>query len=373
VNGGIVVKAGILTFHWAYNYGAVLQAYALQQTLIPMGVEATVLDYRPPRLVSRIGPLGLRSGRFVHAWALRRRFDHFRRRHLRLTKRVSTTEALREATRGYDVVIVGSDQVWNLNIIRGDLNYFLAFANGVRKVSYAADFGQPQEIAPYRTDLARLLARFDRISVRTGLSREMVAALSPHDAAIVLDPTLLHDFSAVAAPVRIAQPYILVYSLWRGTDSDVLAALVRKVASASGLPVYSVSSARDFPVADCHLRRLGPAEWLSSFQNAAFVCTDSYHGFLFAVKNRKPFLAVCLNQRASRIVEVARRYGLLDSVVTSVAAAESYRIGAPAADPDRVHHLLHADIEASRAFLREAVCAPHAGSSTQLPQPGAKA
>lgn len=324
-----------------------------------MGVEATVLDYRPARLMARIGPLGLRSGRFMHVLPMRWRFDRFRKKHLNLTRRLLTTEDLREATRDYDVVIVGSDQVWNMNIIKGDLNYFLAFADGIRKVSYAADFGQPQQILQNKVDLLRFLDRFDRISVRTGLSKEIVGTLSSKDVDIVLDPTLLHDFSETTAHLETQEPYVLVYSIWGGTDRDVLASVVKDIASQCKLPVCFVSWGRDFPIANCHRRSLGPAEWLGHFREAAFVCTDSYHGFIFAIKNRKPFAAVCLNNRASRIVELAGKYGLHDSLVTSSESVKSRSMLTHEIDYDHVHNLLNEDVDASKAFLREALLSRH--------------
>lgn len=352
------MKAGILTFHWAYNYGAVLQTYALQETLIQMGVEATVLDYRPSRLMARIGPLGLRSGRFMHVLPMRWRFDRFRKQHLNLTRRLLTTEDLKEATRDYDAVIVGSDQVWNMNIIKGDLNYFLAFADGVRKVSYAADFGQMQQIQQSKAHVSRLLGQFDHISVRTGLSKEIAGTLSSKNVEVVLDPTLLHDFSDTTVSVEIKEPYILVYSIWGGTDNEVLRSLVKEIASEYKFPVYSVSWSRDFPSADCHLRSLGPVQWLEYFRKAAFVCTDSYHGFIFAIKNRKPFIAVCLNNRASRILEVAQRYGLDSSVVTGTDSTRGTML-TQQTDYAQVDSLLNKDVQASKAFLRDALFCRH--------------
>jgi len=345
------MRVGILTFHWAYNYGAVLQAYALQQTLIRMGHEVNILDYRPPHLVSRIGPLGFRSGSPVHVFRMKLRFDGFRKNYLNLTRTLRTTKDLRKTVQSYDALIVGSDQVWNQNIIRGDWNYFLAFADGVRRVSYAADFGQPQQMSENRADLSNLLDRFDHIAVRTSLSKEIARTLTSRDVKVVLDPTLLHDFSETTAKVQIAEPYILVYNIWSGVNRQVLASLTRDIAAKSKVPVYCVSWSPDFPMADRQLRSIGPVEWLAYFRRAAFICTDSYHGFLFAIKNRKPFTAVCLNNRASRIVELAERYGLRNSVVSSASDTNSRDVSAIAVDYDHVHKLIEQDAEDSKAFL----------------------
>ena len=43
------MKIGIITFHWATNYGAVLQCYALQETLKAKGNDVENIDYYPAR------------------------------------------------------------------------------------------------------------------------------------------------------------------------------------------------------------------------------------------------------------------------------------------------------------------------------------
>ena len=50
------MKVGIITFHTALNYGAVLQTYALFRTLMKMGVETKVIDYRAPFNEKRFAP-----------------------------------------------------------------------------------------------------------------------------------------------------------------------------------------------------------------------------------------------------------------------------------------------------------------------------
>ncbi len=350
------MKAGILTFHLAYNYGAVLQTYGLQQTLMHMGIQASVLDYRPRSLLVGNRPLGLRSGRFMHVLPMRWKFDRFRKRHLNLTRRLSTAEDIKEATSNYDAVIVGSDQVWNTNITRDDyVQYFLGFIGDVKKISYAADFGESHQDSNKRPLMEKMLSDFDHISVRTDLSRKMVKELCGRKAAIVLDPTFLTDFSEVYSNIKLKSPFILVYSIWDDVNIKTLATLVQTVKSQFKLPVYSVSQMTDFPNADRHLRKIGPAEWLTYFQKAAFICTDSYHGTIFAIKNRKPFISVAINKRSSRIVEVCSRYDLKGHVVTSSEKINPCLLTKSPIDYDQVHRLTSNDIELSINFLKQAL------------------
>ena len=51
------MKIGILTFHCAHNYGAVLQAYAIQEQLKLMGFDVEIINYRPIYLLRPYGYL----------------------------------------------------------------------------------------------------------------------------------------------------------------------------------------------------------------------------------------------------------------------------------------------------------------------------
>jgi hypothetical protein len=93
------MRAGILTFHYAYNYGAVLQAYALQETLHQMGVDPVIVDYRSPAIEAHNRGRGIRSGRFLTVIPMRKRFDTFRKNHFSRTKCIKDREGLIKETK----------------------------------------------------------------------------------------------------------------------------------------------------------------------------------------------------------------------------------------------------------------------------------
>ncbi|MBV5337713.1 MAG: polysaccharide pyruvyl transferase family protein, partial [Deltaproteobacteria bacterium] len=186
------MKIGIITIWQINNYGAELQAFALQRKLNDMGFDCENIDYpfyknpdhsqcrlsRPVfdlgwknSLKEKLFPLKQRFLALVHLEEERERQSKFREFHRNHTKhsasRYRSMSALYEATLGYDVFMVGSDQVWNPRCGTSLQPYFLTFApQGARKISYASSFGvselPPETISQY----AKWLNGFDCISVR---------------------------------------------------------------------------------------------------------------------------------------------------------------------------------------------------------------
>jgi hypothetical protein len=121
------------------------------------------------------------------------------------------------------------------------------------------------------------------------------------------------------------------------------------------LPVYSISQQWDFPVADVHVGHIGPSEWLSYFRNAAIVCTDSFHGLIFAVKNRKQFFVTAVNDKSSRIVELADKYGFLDRVAVDVKGLNVGGCLEKDIDFDSISGRIKVDVDQSREYLNKAL------------------
>lgn len=297
------MKIGILTFHRTTNYGAALQAYALQQTLIGQGHDAEIIDYNCKTIYSyydyrvfygaqsaktRVGKLL----RYPYNKATCARFAAFRQAYMRLSPECTEHDTLRAVEQRYDAVVSGSDQVWNPNAIFGDFDAYLLGTAQCRRIAYAASAGSVSTWEPYLKAYWRLLHRFDAISVR---EEEMLAPterLAQKDVSLVLDPTLLlkrEDWSRVESRElpddRLKNGYILVYFL--GKDPAIVQA-ARDAQEATGLPLVTLGrriGARDevHPVT-------GPEEFLTLFRHASCVLTSSFHGTAFAVQYGRPFL-----------------------------------------------------------------------------------
>lgn len=312
------MKVGILTFHWANNYGAVLQAYALCHVLNDMGHQVRFIDYAPESLRLRGWQgWGLRSGKELPARALwRMRFAWFRQRYLPTTRRCRTKEALNQVARGFDAVIVGSDQVWNGNIAATfDPTYFLDFVEDAscRKISYAACFGTPEQPEECLAKAGEFLKRFHALSARNEMSAHLAESLSGKKPDIVVDPTLLHEFDELVAPAPRSNGYIAAYYLAEphlATGIKILKILKKNL----GLPIVLVGVNTPVAWADDCITSAGPIQWLKIFQGASFVCTDSFHGTVFSTKLRKPFIA-WPGYRPERIRDFLRSCGLENRLV----------------------------------------------------------
>jgi hypothetical protein len=367
------MKAGIFTFHYACNYGATLQCLALYRTLRSLGADADVIRYVPPDYSAHL-PFwrgwGIRQGQMFHnlpkKWIaarhgpeMRNAFEAFQMRHMTFSAACASSEEVAEVVSRYDALIAGSDQVWHF---AQSAPFFLEWGAPYagKRISYAPCCGMGEQPVGRAEVVGPWLKRFDHISVRNEFSRKVIRDACGRDPEVVADPTLLQDLGDVRKPA--ASPpggYIFMYCLGKqipGGHAVMIAELRRHVGN---LPVVAVIPSahqpQPCPWADIRNWTAGPGEWLHLLSNARFVYTDSYHGALFAMKYRLPFLAYYAEKgRAPRLMDLAGRYAVESCVAGSVAEA----IGkAPWEGPDydRTHARISAHVELSLGYLRGAL------------------
>lgn len=352
------MNVGILTFHYALNYGAVLQAYGLQLAIRGMGADAFILDYRSPAILSHNRPLGILRGRFFSVMTMRWNFSSFVRKHLKLTRRLETITDLEQEAQKFDAIIVGSDQVWNTVITKGaDPAYYLNLRGGFKRIAYAACFGQkdqPEKDLPY---VGELLQKFHHLSVRNETCRDMVFRISSRTPEIVVDPVFLYDFHEFSKCVPGCQrPYILIHSIWDRPDQmRILNEIAKDAHDFLGYPRVALSHVRDFKPAERQVRNAGPDVCHRLFNNAAFIITDSFHAAMFAVKYRKPFIAVANNEKGFRIADCLHRWGIGDRLVHELPANGLKNLIINPIDYDSVYGRLDAEISSSRDYLNRAL------------------
>ena len=193
------------TFQRANNYGAQLQAFALQEFLKNNGYDCKICDCRidaieePYKIMSFKNKNIIRqlAKVFVYGFKTFKRnynFKKFRRNYLNLTDSIYKTSDLNNIKYKADAYIVGSDQVWNPNIV-GELSdfYTLNFNNNIKKISYAASIGDIRYVENQEIEFTQKLAHIDYISVREKDAAEILKKLLNREIQIVLDPTLLLD------------------------------------------------------------------------------------------------------------------------------------------------------------------------------------
>lgn len=359
------MRVGILTFHRALNYGAVLQAYALQRAIESIGLDVEILDYRCPALERTYRPLFLheRSLKGVLSTVMylpirlarRTKFASFRRRNLHLSASSYSPTTIREADGRYDRFVVGSDQVWNPDLTQVDSTFFLDFVDDSdQKVSYAASLGKSGAFDRHADTYLARLSSFGAISVREQDGQEYLQALLDSDVAWVLDPVLLSEpevFAALAAPPRRGTPYIFAYCL----HETELYRYVEHLSELTGLPVVYVPGSLRTRVAGTRVLSLSPEDFLGWIRDAAYVITDSFHVVAFSIVFRKVFkaqLKSALPELNSRITSLLERVGLERQVISKGDLSSTLP---PDTDYSSAEALLAAARRDSLFFLKDAL------------------
>ena len=315
------MKLGIVTFSHANNLGALLQAYALQQTLSQLGADAEFISFRATQgedLLSREGKYTKYprlEARFQEIQAYKRKrdfkFDEFRKNYLKVSDPYSKSD--REGlNRNYDGFIAGSDQVWNCEIPDVDGRYFLSFAQSDKKLAYAASFGLRQLPEVVKERYASYLCDFKAISVRERTGKNIIKDLIGRDVPVCLDPTFLlpgGQWEKLAAACE-NDAFVLLYLA--DYDAQLLSG-AKQAACAMGLKLKVVTASFHFLKQPETWYGTGVTDFVSLVKKAVVVFTNSFHGTALSIIFRKEFLvspACAVSARGSRLTDLLESLGL---------------------------------------------------------------
>lgn len=318
-------RVGILTFHRAANYGAVLQAYALVSVLREQAGEdfAQIVDYRCRAIENTHSPWPSLKGNKVKAilrnivmHKIKKRkkeaFDRFRSTWLVTSKRIYNRENIFEANAEFDAYITGSDQVFNLLITENDRTYLLDFADKSKRLfSYSASFGQLARYLEGEQENLPHIKRINRLSLREGIPLTEQNREIHKYWRVDIDPTLLmkkSDWVQLIVPPKCKKPYILIYTV---QPQKRLIDFAKKLSAQTGNGILYLND-RYFSYIDIkHIRAQAPEVFLGYIANAAYVITTSFHGTVFALQfHRKIYVE--LNEGAERNERVEHLLSSLD-------------------------------------------------------------
>lgn len=330
------MKIGILTFHRASNYGTVLQAQAMAMALQELGYDAELIDYRPEynertlqirkirqaRTIKTV--LSIILNRAIYGKQLKQKIQNF----MEYIGEMNVSETVMylpnevgEIARQYDVILSGSDQLWNERITGDDMTYFCPFKHSC-KISYASSFGVSTISEKRKEQIVPLLKEFKHLGVRKKTAQIMLTELLqiPKEQIIcVVDPTLLvnREMWLKQANPRIVLPkggYILTYYM---IETPILRAITRNLKQKTGLPVINLKpSKRQIIMHEGkNMMWAGPREFLACYAGAKYVVTNSFHGTAFAINFEVPMYVSPLpfsmaGEVNSRLIDVLERYGL---------------------------------------------------------------
>jgi hypothetical protein len=210
------------------------------------------------------------------------------------------------AVEGYDTIVIGSDEVWNLrHPWYGQKPIFYgAGLNAGKIVSYAASFGNHDVSEGLHPWWAGHLESFGAISVRDDNSRRLVREALGREPHRVLDPCLQFPDAARVPPMEQEEPYAVVYG--HGFPAP-FAAAARHWAGDAGLRLVSVGYRNDW--ADEQRLGAGPEAFASAMAGASAVITNFFHGCVFALLNGKPFATTPTAYRFNKVRDLTAAVG----------------------------------------------------------------
>lgn len=345
-----MTKIGIITIHSDLNYGAALQAYALNTFLRKTGYNSDIIDYRKIPNHPRIYPFPKNIAYKLINFPRLYRYRKFLRNSIS-KKRYNTLEELMNHFDGqYDVIISGSDQVWNPTCggLIDKLNpaYYLAFAtrDKYKKIAYASSVGsyvfQDKEI-PY---IKKWLGEYSHLSTREIAGAEQLKKILERELKVVLDPTLLlnqEQWSHASKKVNIKDKYVLVYYI---DEIAEVVAYARKIADKNGWKVAMMTNTSNlFPGVDINIPFCGPAEFLWLFGHAEYIATNSFHGTAFAVNFQKDFVSVIKRNSPQRAQTLLSNIGLPERLLTDINDVDKLPAHIDYTEPTKKLELLRAD------------------------------
>lgn len=306
------MKVGIITFHWATNYGAVLQSYALCRYLSELGNDVRIIDYYPSKYKKSFvnafltKHLHLIPGRLKEI-SKEKQIESFRSAHLNRTQYFSSGKKLKNFD--FDCYICGSDQIWNESFLQyGECgmasSYFLDFAPADKIIaSYAASFGTVRYSERLKPHIKKCLDRFDFISVRENTAVNILIDIGIEACRVVPDPTLLLDKSDYEK---------LLLSNGKENKYNFVYMLHRRLSDAEN--VMKALDENENIVCD----NIGIEEWLTNIYYAEHVITNSFHGVVFSIIFEKPFTALLIDGSGmnDRLLTLLEKLDLTDRIST---------------------------------------------------------
>lgn len=302
------MKTGTLTFHASHNYGSMLQAYALQQTLTALYGHNEIINFqsdkqkRMMKVITfrpRLGPILKDLTHLLYYNQLKIKhllFEAFIRDTLKLSPREIRNVTLEDLT-DYDVICSGSDQIWNPCTEDFDTTYLIPYKIGGEKISYAASMGPGRKDWPEAiSKFPELLKDFDSISVRETGTQKTVSQLSDrNDIEVHCDPVFLLDkgqwLKLIDPQPIIKGKYIFLYTLFANpTIVNCAKALSKKY----GIPIVISNFTNLYDLLSPFKKDLksGPKEFLNLLYNAEMIATSSFHGTAFSTLLNKPFVTI---------------------------------------------------------------------------------
>lgn len=301
------MKIGIITFHWGANYGAVIQAYALQKYISSLGHDVEIIDYRPlkTQFVQLVQNCLSRDFNKIKKGKM---IKTFIKENLILSKKTyRTSRDLLKCKDEYNVVFCGSDQVWNESFLfysesKPNPSYYLSFAGEkTKRCSYAISFGTEKLQEKTKQVVLNEIKKFSAISVREKTGKDILDDLG-FTSQLVSDPTLLlgsDDYAKLIDDKNYKTNKAFFYILHNNQGK-----------------AQKICNYIDNTIDLCPC--ISEYEWLHKIKNSEIVVTNSFHGIVFSIIFNTPFVAITVDGSGmnDRIYTLLEKAGLSDRIIS---------------------------------------------------------
>lgn len=364
------MKVSAITCHDVYNYGASLQAYALQEYFKSLGDTYEIINYKPDYLSQHYKLTSVANPKYdlplvrqfyilmklpgrIRSLKRKRLFDQFTKDKLNLSaKRYATSEEIRQSLPEADLYLAGSDQIWNTFFRNGlDPAFYLDFVRNQKSVkgSYAASFATDRIFNDADDFVASNLKNFDKISVRESSAIPLLNSLGITEATLVCDPVFLRskkEWESKLVSLKLPdEKFIAVYDCERSKELRDVALHLKQI---TGLPIYNLSatfgkySDRDYSL-------IGPLEFLTLIARSEYVVANSFHALAFSLIFEKEFFII---NRSEKINTRMRDFLSLLNLSNRLLSSKEELV-LPKIEYDKVRPILEDFIKDSKKFIDE--------------------
>ena len=333
------MKIGLISFHNAANYGAALQAYALERFLEDNGYDCEYIDYQNTRR-RRGYDMGflikdcIRQGNFKDAVKYaagapflnyrKKQFDSFYKKFVKYSsKTYFNSESLNETNGLYDCFMTGSDQIWNPEHNGSDLNFLLDFVtDDRRKMSYSSSLSVTHLPSELEEGYCRCLNQMRHLSVREKSGACLIKDLTGCDAQVVLDPVFLlkkEQWLSMLPERKEKDSFVFSYTNRKNQMGRFLSKTGYDMTGKLHYKLSRFTTPLDFINPKVRVKyTMSPLEFLNYINNAVLVVSASFHCISFSIILNKPFVCFLTGNEGKdeRLKTLLGSFGLMNRVFT---------------------------------------------------------
>lgn len=294
-------KIAIITLNGYINFGNRLQNFALQEVLKSFGyksVDTLIIEKKTLQnakikkkldiyhLISNLRKkiIKTKEKRLINIKKMR--FKEFSKKYLE-EKKVNFENIF--VLDNYEYGVVGSDQVWNPNYIKGDFDiYFLNFLKKHQRIAYAPSFGITKISNTVIEKYKKYLKEIPNLSVREQEGAQIIKDLTGKDIPVLVDPTLLlskEKWLSISKPHKYKPKKKYVFTYFLGNMSKEYKRFIKTFSKKYHFEIVNLANLKYSKYYNAD-----PEEFLDYINSSEIVFTDSFHGTLFSILFQKPFI-----------------------------------------------------------------------------------